>query len=140
MDIALLNPSYKKSKNVAETYAAMVDLEARAIEYRDTIDSPSGVTSLGKIQSVMTDNDTQKKAEDTTKLNTMEYEDFRMLLVEKQERIVGLQGVRVPQAHNNMVDALRLSAGGAYMPDVASVAVAWGGQAADPWSGGTVVD
>ena len=47
---------------------------------------------MGKILWAMTDNDTQEKAEDTDKLNFMDYDDFRLWLVEKQENVDGRRG------------------------------------------------
>ena len=42
----------------------------------------------------MADTDTQEKAEVLDKLIFMDYDDFRTYLVEKQEKLVGRQGVQ----------------------------------------------
>ena len=88
----------------------------------------------------MADTDTQEKAEDVDKLNYMDYDDFRTYLDEKQEKLVGRQGVQTPHSHNRMVDAVQTGAGGAPMPEAACAPAAWSGAAADPWAGETGAD
>ena len=71
----------------------MIDLETKVIEYRSVIGSPPNHENLGKILWAVTDLDTQEKAEGVETLNFMDYDEFRMHLVDKQEKLVGRQGV-----------------------------------------------
>ena len=110
------------------------------IEYRSVIGSPPNQENLGKILWAMTDLDTQEKAEGVEKFNVMDYDEFRMHLVDKQEKLVGRHGVRAPPSHSRMVDAVQTGVGSAPMPEAACASAAWSGAAADPWAGGAGAD
>ena len=49
VDIATHNLSHEKSKNLGETYAAMVGVEAKLLEYRTVIGESPAKSSPGKI-------------------------------------------------------------------------------------------
>ena len=95
------------------------DVETKVTEYRSVIGSPPNHENLGKSLRAMAHLDTQEKAEGVEKLNFVDYDEFRMHLLDKQEKLVGRQGVRPSHSHNRMVDAVQTGVGSAPIPEAA---------------------